>query len=353
MRTRYRRAVPFGRGLPQFAVVFLINCKTIMHAHPNPDFHKQLDPQRFKAVFQTQAYRHVLAIIFDWAVIAFTIYASVCWLPILFYPLAVIIIGARMHALAILMHDATHFRFLKNRQWNDGLTNWLTMYPLFTSIATYRQNHLRHHQHLNTEEDPDWVAKLGKRAFTFPKTKREFLLTLGAYLVMYKGISDAVWFLRRFQAPAAKQAQQGAEKRWPRLLFYAILFSVLTLTQTWMYYLLFWVVPYLSTFFLFQYVRSVAEHYGELEYDDALSSTRTTLPNAVERFFLAPHQVGYHLEHHLYPGVPFYNLPRLHQLLMELPTFRQQAHITHGYLSGLLNELGSFEKIQAQQSVTA
>ncbi|MFT5265535.1 MAG: fatty acid desaturase, partial [Polaribacter sp.] len=39
------------------------------------------------------------------------------------YGLAVIIIGARMHALAILMHDATHYRFLKNRKRNDLITN--------------------------------------------------------------------------------------------------------------------------------------------------------------------------------------------------------------------------------------
>lgn len=324
-----------------------------MHPHPNPDFHKQLDPQRFKPLFQTNALRHVLAILFDWTIIALTIYASINWLPMIFYPIAVIIIGARMHALAILMHDATHFRFLKNRKWNDGLTNWITMYPLFTSIETYRQNHLRHHQHLNTEDDPDWVAKLGKDAFTFPKTKREFLMTLGSYFILYKGVSDAIWFLQRFQAPAAKHAQEGKEKRWPRLLFYVILFTVLTLTQSWLYFLLFWFVPYLSTFFMFQYIRSVAEHYGELEYDDALTSTRTTLPNLVERFFLAPHQVGYHLEHHLYPGVPFYHLPQLHEVLMELPEFRQQAHITYGYLSGLINELGAFEKSQKRESVVA
>ena len=55
------------------------------------------------------------------------------------------------------MHDATHYRFLKNRKWNDLISNITTMYPLFSSIEKYRENHLRHHQHLNTEDDPDWV----------------------------------------------------------------------------------------------------------------------------------------------------------------------------------------------------
>ncbi len=38
--------------------------------------------------------------------------------------------------------------------------------------------------------------------------------------------------------------------------------------------------------------------------------------NLLGRFFLFPHHVNYHLEHHLYPAVPHYKLPRLHRLLM-------------------------------------
>ncbi|MEL7220137.1 MAG: fatty acid desaturase family protein [Bacteroidota bacterium] len=321
-----------------------------MQAHPSPDLHSSLNPTIFKPLFRPQPYRHALAMLVDWLIISLTIGLSIFLLPAIFYPLAVLIIGARMHALAILMHDATHFRFLKNRYWNDLLTNIFTMYPLFTSIETYRQNHLRHHQHLNTEDDPDWVAKLGKRAFTFPKTKSEFLLTIGSYLVMYKGISDAIWFLRRFQAPAATSAQH-TENTAAKLVFYLVLFVSLSLSGTWLYFLLFWVVPYLSTFFMYQYVRSVAEHYGELAHDHALTSSRTVKPNLLERFFLAPHQVGYHLEHHLYPGVPFYNLPKLHDVLMTLPAYRQKAHITQGYFSGLLQELGEFEQRSAKDTV--
>jgi fatty acid desaturase len=32
---------------------------------------------------------------------------------------------------------------------------------------------------------------------------------------------------------------------------------------------------------------------------------------------LFPHHVNYHLEHHLYPAVPHYHLPRLHRLLFD------------------------------------
>jgi fatty acid desaturase len=91
---------------------------------------------------------------------------------------------------------------------------------------------------------------------------------------------------------------------------------------------------------MFQYIRSVAEHFGDLAYEDDLSSSRTVMPSLLERFLIAPHHVGYHLEHHLYPGVPYYNLPKLHQLLMKQEEYKVKAHITIGYMSGLLRELG-------------
>jgi fatty acid desaturase len=34
-------------------------------------------------------------------------------------------------------------------------------------------------------------------------------------------------------------------------------------------------------------------------------------------FFFAPKQVNYHLEHHLYPSIPFYYLPRVHAVLRQ------------------------------------
>lgn len=305
------------------------------------DLNLAVDANELKPLFKTKAHKHAFALAVDWAIILATAYFCLQYFHPLTYILAVLIIGARMHALAILMHDASHYRFLKNRKWNDLLTNLFILYPLFSTVEQYRQNHMKHHRHLNTDDDPDWISKLGKKEFTFPKTKREFLVTLSSYLILYRGVRDAIWFLKRFQAPKESSDKAGLSK--PRLIFTLSLLVGLTVANLWGYYLLFWVVPYFSTFFMFQYIRSVAEHYGELAYDNLLTSTRSVKPNLLERFFIAPHQVGFHLEHHLYPAVPFYNLPQLHQLLMQNPEYNSQAHITQGYVIGLMNELGSFE----------
>ncbi|MEM8887548.1 MAG: fatty acid desaturase family protein [Bacteroidota bacterium] len=305
------------------------------------DLNLQVEKKAVKALYKIQSSRHLMDIFLNWGIILTTaIFCSLYFHPLL-YVLSITIIGARMHALAILMHDAAHFRFLKNRKQNDLLTNYLTMYFIFSSIEVYRKNHLKHHQHLNTEDDPDWFFKLGRRDFTFPKSRAEFILTVLAYFSLIRGFLDALWFLKRFapaNAPGAKK-KASFKSKLPRILFYVILATVLSIFGLWKAYLLYWVIPYLSTFFMFQYVRSVSEHFGELERDHLLNSTRTVKTNLFERFFFAPHNVSYHLEHHLYPGVPYYNLPQLHNLLMEQEVYREKAHITNGYLGGLINEL--------------
>jgi len=137
----------------------------VMEATKSKELIAKTERDEFKALFKTRSYLHASAMVFNWMVILGLIYLHQAFPINWLYPVSVIIIGARMHALTVLMHDAAHFRFLKNRKWNDILSNLLTMYPLFTSIEKYRANHLKHHQHLNTMQDPDWVAKLTKREF--------------------------------------------------------------------------------------------------------------------------------------------------------------------------------------------
>ena len=61
--------------------------------------------------------------------------------------------------------------------------------------------------------------------------------------------------------------------------------------------------------------------------------TRTTIPTWLESIFILPCNVGYHLEHHWYPSVPFY--PELHRALMERHGFREHAVVRRSVLASL------------------
>jgi fatty acid desaturase len=48
-------------------------------------------------------------------------------------------------------------------------------------------------------------------------------------------------------------------------------------------------------------------------------ATRAPRVGFIERLFIAPYYVNYHLEHHLLFYVPCYNLPRVHEILSRGP----------------------------------
>src|SRR5205807_8635083 len=47
-------------------------------------------------------------------------------------------------------------------------------------------------------------------------------------------------------------------------------------------------------------------------FSSPLTAARTNLGPAWLRWLIFPHNVNYHVEHHLYASVPQYNLPRVH-----------------------------------------
>ncbi len=80
----------------------------------------------------------------------------------------------------------------------------------------------------------------------------------------------------------------------------------------WKILLLYWVVPLLTVFLAIRYIRSVAEHYA-VEHENVLNESRTVLAPFWELWLIARGDLNYHLEHHLFPGVPCFRLGELHR----------------------------------------
>src|SRR5260221_9181172 len=62
-------------------------------------------------------------------------------------------------------------------------------------------------------------------------------------------------------------------------------------------------------------LRASAEHGATTDFSSPLTAARTNLGPAWLRWLIFPHNVNYHVEHHLYASVPQYHLPRLHQAM--------------------------------------
>jgi fatty acid desaturase len=248
------------------------------------------------------------------------------------YPLAVIFIGARQHALMVLMHEGAHYRLFEHRKLNDWVSEVVLSWPLLLfTMRAYRRNHWPHHRHTNEALDPDWQRKQTP-AWRFPRSAPSIAASLAADAT---GAGFVAFLAVALQLPKDPAAKGRDAFTWARGAFVLLALGVITALELWVPFLLLWIVPFVTWLQVAFHVRSIAEHSAIPPRPGVFGRTRTTLPTILGRLFLVPKNVGYHLEHHLYPSVPFYRLPALHAALMDIPAYRASAHVSRGYLEVL------------------
>jgi fatty acid desaturase len=243
--------------------------------------------------------------------------AVVLWIPA--WPVRVpgyVAMGFALHALGILMHEAVHGNFFR-RQTLDRWAGFLLGAPTVVSAEAYRVTHLLHHRFNRGDKDPDEFAN-------YLKSPR--LLSLGFY---GWGLLGMLVFLVHVPVNALRLG--GPRERGRVIAEYGLL-ACLYEAALWIAVWLdatgalihAWLVP-MGVAFLIVNLRGWSEHMLT-EAGHPLTQSRTVTSNALVRFFLC--NLNYHLEHHLFPAVPWYNLPRLHALLQD--EYRRAGSFIYG-----------------------
>ena len=306
----------------------------VVELHPQRTAHRipardLISAAQLSEVRQRSPWRGIAMVAHAWATIAVAIAIVALWPNPLTFGLAVMVIGSRQLGLAILMHDGAHGALHPDESLNLRVSQWFCAYPVFAETRAYRRYHLKHHAHTQTDLDPDLVLS---RPFpiTTASYKRKFWRDISgqtgyeqrkAQLVNALGAPDLAWPQRL----AKLRAQLG-----PQLATNALLFAGLTAVGIWWAYPLLWLLPLCTWMMVVTRVRNIAEHAVVSNNADPLRNTRTTTANRIERLFLAPYYVNYHLEHHLLFYVPAYNLPKIHRWLMTGP-HRERLEVEQGY----------------------
>jgi fatty acid desaturase len=227
---------------------------------------------------------------------------------------------------------------------NHFVTEVFLAWPLFITTEAYRISHFAHHRHVNTDRDPDFVRKRG--------TEWVFPTTWGALgMLLLKDVVGLNTYQQLLEAADLSDGSEDEPKtgniyRYLRIGYYIAVLAAVTYFQIWPTFLLLWIVPLLTWLKMILRIRSIAEHYS-VENEHVYNRTRTTLPSLFEKMFIAPRNINYHLEHHLYPSVPFFRLPQLHTLLMKDLEFKSNAHLTLTYWRVLRECIGT-RRIDAQ-----
>ncbi|MBI1395678.1 MAG: fatty acid desaturase [Betaproteobacteria bacterium] len=247
--------------------------------------------------------------------------AARVWEPWIVIP-AIFVIAAQQHAMFVLAHDAAHYRLFANRRLNDFAGRVMGSIAGI-SMCAYRVIHRLHHNHLYGQQDPDIALHGG-----YPRGRAYLLRKLAADLT---GLTAWKTYRYFFGAPAVNAAtstrqrplddtapalrQAALRDRRGVLITQALLpvvFLVAGGPEGLVRYAVLWLLPLATVLQAILRLRAIAEHGAPASLDSPLRAARTNLPGPFTAFFLFPHHVNYHVEHHLYPAVPHYRLPALH-----------------------------------------
>jgi fatty acid desaturase len=111
-------------------------------------------------------------------------------------------------------------------------------------------------------------------------------------------------------------------------------------------YLVLWIAPIYFFVFLPDEIRAFCEH--SVLADPVLEEHRliTFVPPLYEQLYFSPHNMNLHAEHHLWPRIPHYNLPKVRAALAD----QQAIKVRKSYLVFLGEVIHYLKQTQRQQS---
>jgi fatty acid desaturase len=267
----------------------------------------RLVSSRRDALRQIPSVRNGLSVVSVFAQTAVLIYLAVHFGPITWLP--VFVLMGRAHAqFASLMHETAHRLLFRNRTLNDFVGRWLIGYPAFTNTDAYRRVHMAHHREEFGPNEPD-IALYANYPISAASWRRK--------LVRDAQGRTGLRLLRDQLRGARSEVAVVRRTLFKILAVQAVLIVGAIVAGYWWVYPLFWLLPYLTVWRVINRLRSVAEHGGLMASDDRRIATHSVKQHWSARFFLVPFNIGFHLAHHVDAGVPFRNLPKYHQILVD------------------------------------
>ncbi len=234
---------------------------------------------------------------------SFGVVIAAAWINTWWSYLVAFVLMTRGHVcLNILAHEAAHRLLFTNRRMNDGVGRWLLAYPTYQAMLAYRRVHFAHHRDEMGPAEPDlglyarypiprdsWRRKL-RRDATGNSASKNFR---GLFNALRRGQTEAKQML------AVHVVMLGAAVVFMRPLAYVV-----------------WILSWSTLWKVSNRLRSIAEHGGMVRSKDRRLTTHVIHQSRLARYWMVPYNTGWHLAHHVDMGVPWRNLPRLHDELV-------------------------------------
>ncbi len=230
------------------------------------------------------------------------------------------------------LHECIHGTAFRSKPLN-ALVGAVAGFLLLLPARYFRSFHFQHHRFTNDpERDPELQVEQ-------PRTSLQ-------YVVAMSGVGSYWWpqictlakhSLGRVDVdfiPKAEHRRVILEARIHVFAYAIVLCASLILSSN--FAVIFWVVPAMFGMVGLR-MFLLAEHAGCENSKNMLLNTRTTLTNSIMK--LIAWNMPYHCEHHLFPAVPFHQLPQLHNHVKD-----RLASVSPGYLNFHVDYLRSLQK---------
>lgn len=246
------------------------------------------------------------------------------WTPWVVVPMMVLIAG-RQQACFVLAHEASHYRLFKARGLND-LVGRMAGGAVGISMCTYRVVHRLHHNHLYEAQDPD-IPLIGGyprgRAYLIKKLAKDlFGLTAHKTYAYFFGAptinDDAEASNRPLDDTSPELRRAARQDRWFVVGFHLAAPAIALWAGYGIEYLVLWALPLVTVLQALLRFRAICEHGAVRDFSSPLTAARTNFAPFWLHWWMFPHNVNYHVEHHLYPSIPHYNLAECHREMMAL-----------------------------------
>lgn len=306
--------------------------------------------KRIRLLNQLDNFHGPLQCLEDWIIILACIAISLlvnqkcsALVAIFVYIVVTCVIGTRMRALAELLHQSAHGTMALNSKLNLILGTVFSGWTVLQSWTGYRRTHvIDHHQFLgNSERDPDFKALI--EAGLYGKNiKRSDVIQ---YLLSIPSPHSTVAYAKYLVINRINPANESNTEKVLRGLFYLLCFIIFLYTRHIGTFILYWIIPTLTTANWVGAFIEFFEHYPllmKLPHINIFKS-RNRICNPIEDFFLGIHNEGYHLVHHIWPRLPAWNLRKAHELMMADSTYRNLHDRKEGWPAILDDVLSNFD----------
>lgn len=248
----------------------------------------------------------------------------------------IIFIAGRQHSLYILNHDASHYGLYRSRMGNKFVATFLSNlimlhHPEAWSFVQWRRVHMLHHSHLFTNKDPNYMGReiqgdtrrpLSAGHLTFRCLMAgilsfwKFFMSRQDYVPPHGGNAEKNKFnhLRTLLVSFPDDPEMNTE-RWLKIIFFSVIISVVVFLDLWRQFILLWIVPMYTIYPMILTFFDLTEHRWTIPTQTLTVNCRSVRLGWWQRLIVSFLHRGLHLEHHIFPNVIAFDLPKLSAIL--------------------------------------